>query len=581
MTKKINIIICIITIITLISCNPTTKRSVKFDCKYSENKESMGSEVNTRNDEIIPTLFNNELFYTIKTKEKKPKEYLYKVNLNKIPFIGDEQTSFTFSGLMGVTTPSFYLDKDSNLVAMFAAYDKKDNRKDRNIYQSIKLKNVWQKPEQVKSINSKNSDNHISLTSDGLIAIIASDRTGGLGGFDLYMSKRSSDDTWSKPTNLGEELNSTTDDAFPTLTKEGNLYFSSRNLSARNDYNIFKSRFVKNKFEKPVLLPFPINSDKDENGAVVYGDNVIVSSNRLGGCGGFDLYKFDLCLPLVISGKVESVDEESQAMGNISLYEESNLTNPIQTININENIDYKFEVKSGINYIVRYTDDCDKELFAENRIETKCNEENINLVIQNFKMPKGAKFNFEQYDVPFFLSGYYLPIIKSNLDEIKLRFSYNLIGNDSTKYIEYPNDEYYAYSTQVESALKSATDFVIEKIKLMKTECNSKYKELEIEIYGYADDRKFGERSIYDGPTINDPILKISISEGVVMTNTLISTLRAYHTAKEIQKRVKMSVNEGELENVKFNIEGKGIDNNKKQDELKRRVDINIRPIKD
>lgn len=581
MLKKINKYIYLLAIISLISCNPTTKRSVKFDCKYSENKESMGNEVNTRNDEIIPTLFNNELFYTIRTKEKKPKEFLYKVNLTKSNLIGEEQTDFAFSALMGFTTPSFYIDKDSNLVAMFSAYDKKDSRKDRNVYQTVKIKNVWQKPEQVKSINSKSNESQITLSNDGLVAIISSDRAGGLGGFDLFMSKRNSDDSWSKPTNLGEEINSATDDAFPTLTKDGHLYYSSRNLSARNDYNIFKSKFSNNKFEKSIILPFPINSDKDENGAVVNNDYIYVSSNRLGGCGGFDLYKFDLCLPVVISGKVESVDEESQAMGSIAIFEESNLTLPIHSIDINDNTDYKFEVKSGGNYIVRYIDDCDKELFAENRIETKCSEDKINLIIQDFKMPKAAKFNFEQYDVPFFLSGYYLPITKSNLDEIKLRFSYNLIGNDSTKYIEYPNEEYYAYSPQVESALKSATDFVVEKVKLMKIECNSKYKELEIEILGYADDRKFGEKSIYDGPNINDPILKISISQGVVMTNTLISTLRAYHTAKEIQKRVKNSFTEEEMENVKFIVEGKGIDNNKKQAELKRRVDINIRPIKE
>lgn len=581
MLKKINTYIYLLAIISLISCNPTTKRSVKFDCKYSENKESMGSEVNTRNDEIIPTLFNNELFYTIKTKEKKPKEFLYKVNLSKPVLIGEEQTDFSFSNLMGISTPSFYIDKDSNLVAMFSAYDRKDNRKDRNIYQTVKLKNVWQKPEQVKSISSKSSESHVTLSNDGLIAIISSDRAGGLGGYDLYMSKRNSDDTWSKPTNLGEEVNSVTDDNYPTLTNAGHLYFSSRNLSARNDYNIFKSKFSNNKFDKSIILPFPINSDKDESGAVVNGDNIYVSSNRLGGCGGFDLYKFDLCLPVVIAGKVESVDEEAQAIGNISVYDENNIQVPLQTTEINDNTEYKFEVKSGGNYIVRYTDDCDKELFAENRIETKCSEDKINLIIQDFKMPKGVKFNFEQYDVPFFLSGYYLPITKANLDEIKLRFSYNLIGNDTTKYIEYPNDEYYAYSPQVETALRTATDFVIEKVKLMKTECKSKYNELEIEVLGYADDRKFGERAIYDGPTINDPLLKLSISQGVLMTNTLISTLRAYHTAKEIQKRVRLTFSEEEMENVKFIIEGKGIDKNKKQDELKRRVDINIRPIKE
>ncbi len=75
------------------------------------------------------------------------------------------------------------------------------------------------------------------------ICIFSSDRAGGFGGFDLYISILHNG-TWSEATNLGPSINSFYNERFPFLTKNGQtLFFSSDNLESIGGYDIFRSVF--------------------------------------------------------------------------------------------------------------------------------------------------------------------------------------------------------------------------------------------------------------------------------------------------------------------------------------------------
>jgi hypothetical protein len=72
-------------------------------------------------------------------------------------------------------------------------------------------------------------DRHLTIRSDGLELILTSDRPGGMGGLDLWVSTRNTThDLWGEPVNLGPPVNSTVDDRGPGLSNDGlTLFFSS------------------------------------------------------------------------------------------------------------------------------------------------------------------------------------------------------------------------------------------------------------------------------------------------------------------------------------------------------------------
>src|ERR1044071_4199406 len=88
----------------------------------------------------------------------------------------------------------------------------------------------WSAPQNLGAIvNSSANDQQPAISRDGLTLYISSNRPGGSGGLDLWVSHRTSlGDPWQTPVNLGSVINSNTDDLAPTLTPDGHhLYYHS------------------------------------------------------------------------------------------------------------------------------------------------------------------------------------------------------------------------------------------------------------------------------------------------------------------------------------------------------------------
>ncbi len=159
-----------------------------------------------------------------------------------------------------------------------------------------------------------------SISSDGQVLYFVSDRPGGYGGYDIYTSEKQNDGTWGEPQNLGPVINSPGRENTPFIhTDSQTLYFSSDGHPGLGGYDIFFSR--KNPdgtWSKPRNIGYPINTQYDETGFIVSTDGRYgyFSSDRLGlGPGGSDFYSFELypeARPekiLFIKGEVK--DEES------------------------------------------------------------------------------------------------------------------------------------------------------------------------------------------------------------------------------------------------------------------------------
>jgi hypothetical protein len=138
------------------------------------------------------------------------------------------------------------------------------------------------------------------LSSDGQKLFFSSNRRGGFGGFDLYECSRVKTGQWSKPKNLGPEINSTANEEYPFLHKNGKLYFASNRKDGIGGFDIYYTQKINGKWIKPVLLPVPLNS---KNNDVAYTSdsldrNGYVSSDRNNRRNLMDIFEFTMNFPV-------------------------------------------------------------------------------------------------------------------------------------------------------------------------------------------------------------------------------------------------------------------------------------------
>lgn len=136
-----------------------------------------------------------------------------------------------------------------------------------------------------------------SVTSDGGKLYYISDRPGGLGGYDIYVSEKQEDGSWGQAKNLGEPINTPGNEKSPFIhTDSQTLYFSSDGHPGLGGYDIFYARKEEGKWKKPINIGYPINSKEDDVGFFVStdGKDGYFASNKLEGKGGWDLYSFEL-----------------------------------------------------------------------------------------------------------------------------------------------------------------------------------------------------------------------------------------------------------------------------------------------
>jgi outer membrane protein OmpA-like peptidoglycan-associated protein len=142
---------------------------------------------------------------------------------------------------------------------------------------------VWSLPQPFEHNSTKFSMMHPAFSSDGNILIFASDMPGGEGGVDLYRSERTASG-WSQPTNLGPSINSPSNEAFPTFGPNELLYFSSDRSGGMGKLDIYVSESTKGDWTSPTALPTPINSTGNDLGLTARGDGYsgYFSTNRTG-----------------------------------------------------------------------------------------------------------------------------------------------------------------------------------------------------------------------------------------------------------------------------------------------------------
>ena len=168
-----------------------------------------------------------------------------------------------------------------------------------DLYLSIKTKRGWSAPENLgEPVNTEFWESAPSLSPDKREMYFSSNRPGGFGGKDIYVSRLQPDGRWSAPENLGEAINTAGDESCPFVHADNQtLYFTSNGHVGYGGDDLFAARRKAGEEWKDVAnLGYPINTIENEGSLVVAADGktAYYASDRADTRGGLDIYSFEL-----------------------------------------------------------------------------------------------------------------------------------------------------------------------------------------------------------------------------------------------------------------------------------------------
>ncbi len=177
----------------------------------------------------------------------------------------------------------------------------------------------WDNPQPLAFQQEKVNYLHPALSPDGNVLYFSCNSPDGWGGYDLYAAVRNTkkENGWDDPKILSRNLNTTGNELFPSFDGD-TLYFASDGLPGMGGLDVFRTyRMDRNNWAPPLNLKAPFNSGADDFGFIVdatksvspqrpnrngwkTGDLVragFFTSNRTGGRGGDDIYRFEQRVP--------------------------------------------------------------------------------------------------------------------------------------------------------------------------------------------------------------------------------------------------------------------------------------------
>lgn len=156
------------------------------------------------------------------------------------------------------------------------------------LYAIRKQLNGWSNPELLPFCDNKADYAHPYFDESQGMLVFSSNREGGQGGLDIWLSYLR-DGLWTEPLNLGNGVNTPSNEVFPTVYKE-DIYYASNQPGGMGGFDLYKA-LRKFQWQSSMAMPVPFNTVSDDMAVVfVSADKCLVTSNRPGGLGGDDIY---------------------------------------------------------------------------------------------------------------------------------------------------------------------------------------------------------------------------------------------------------------------------------------------------
>lgn len=173
----------------------------------------------------------------------------------------------------------------------FTQWQKVNGRTVSAIYVIKKNNDHWSVPELLERVNNQlSSSKQPFCTADGKYLYFASDRPGGLGGFDIWYAPVQEDGSAGEPVNAGTAINTAADEQAPFYhTSSGSLVFSTNGPQGMGGFDLFTAKGSQTTWGQPINIGYPVNSSRDdiyfyapEKSALLA--DAVIGSDRGAGC---------------------------------------------------------------------------------------------------------------------------------------------------------------------------------------------------------------------------------------------------------------------------------------------------------
>lgn len=261
--------------------------------------QNLGNNVNTSDDEYVNMLRfdGSQLLFTRKTKmpgNDLQKEYLL-ISQNDGERWNVPETLSLQGGPDDIDYGAAFISADGRKLYMTGCGWSRENNGCDLYVSEWQQDSQWSTPLRLGNVNSSSWESQPCVSGDGKELYFVSRRSGNA---DIYRCLRNADGSWSAPENLGNTINTSGTEMAPFLHPDGHtLYFSSDKHIGMGGFDLFMSRRGNDGvWQEPLNLGFPVNTNGDEINFFVAADGktAFVSSQRDGGYGGYDIYTFEL-----------------------------------------------------------------------------------------------------------------------------------------------------------------------------------------------------------------------------------------------------------------------------------------------
>ena len=259
--------------------------------------ESLGASVNSKDDEYVNMLSfdGTQLLFTRKMPMGNgyQKEFLYISQWDGQQWTEPQLLAFA-DFPQDIDPGAAFISADGKKLYLTGCGWTRESSCD--LYVSEWNEGQWSMPHRLSDgINTRSWESQPCVSSDGKELYFVSRRNGNA---DIYCAKRNMDGSWDEPQNVGIPINTQGTEMAPFLHPDGRtLYFSSDKHIGMGGFDLFMSRRGDDGlWQEPVNLGFPINTSGDEINFFVAADGktAFISSQREGGNGGYDIYTFEL-----------------------------------------------------------------------------------------------------------------------------------------------------------------------------------------------------------------------------------------------------------------------------------------------
>jgi outer membrane protein OmpA-like peptidoglycan-associated protein len=274
--------------------------------------------------------------------------------------------------------------------------------------------------QQDMQINSKGKiakvptyDTHPYLSPDGATMFFVSDRKGGIGGNDIYYSKKAGN-TWTPPVNLGRTINTEFNEIQPYVSDDGKtLYFASEGRGGLGGYDLYKADGQETTWSEPMNLGRDLNSSYDDTGILWLEKDSLgfVTSNRPGGKGKDDIFlarripnTTPEAIEISVQGRVRDLKtKQAIPFATVTLYlTAGNTITPLDTFKTDQSGSYKFVLERGNDY--KLVGNAPEYLANEEMVSTKdlkksaALEKDIDIYLERIEVNKPIVLQNIYYD---------------------------------------------------------------------------------------------------------------------------------------------------------------------------------------